>query len=80
MTTWQISVRDADDPHHHCGVATQVRENFWEVHYFRGDEEISDGHIITPPPYLPPFATMRMTLLEERRAGEYRQAAQPKVT
>lgn len=60
--TWQVTVTDVEDPARHRAAATQVRENFWEVKYFRGDEEISDGHIITPWPYLPPFATMQGTL------------------
>lgn len=66
--TWQITVTDVEDPDRHRAVATQARENLWGVRYYRGDEEISYGHIATPPPCLPPFASMTMTLEQERKA------------
>lgn len=66
-----IDIRDTDDPHQHSATATQVDYNAWEAEYRRGDAVVSTGAIGTPPPHLPPVATLVSSLKHLRQEADY---------
>lgn len=66
-----LTLRDDSDPHDHWARATQRDETRWDVKYWRGEELVSEGGIGTPPPNMPPTATLLVTLREMRREADY---------
>lgn len=59
------------DEHGYSAIAQQRTESTWDVRYYRDGELDSDGWISTPPPYLPPTATLVSTLDTMRREADY---------
>lgn len=68
---WQLTMQNSDDPHGHSARASQRTATRWDVEYLRGDEVVSTGSISTPPPHMPPMATLIGTLQELRTAADY---------
>lgn len=62
-----LRVHDDSDPHRHLARATQVDRHRWEVVYLRAGQRIAEGTITTPPPHLPPTATLIGELENYRR-------------
>lgn len=65
-----INVLDDEDPYGHHARAIQRDVRSWDVEYFRGGILVSDGGIGTPPPHMPPMATLLGTLQELRDAAD----------
>lgn len=68
---WELTLRDATDPHGHWARARQTDTRHWEVEYYRGDGLIADARITTPPPYDPPIATLMASLESDRQAADF---------
>ncbi len=69
--TWELTLKDAADPHGHWAKARQIDTQHWEAEYFRGSELIAKGRISTPPPHEPPVATLMATLASDREEADY---------
>lgn len=67
---WQLTLQDPDDPHGHSARAQQLSDSRWDVEYYRGDTLVSTGSISTPPPHMPPFATLEYTLRDLRKEAD----------
>lgn len=67
---WVLEMKDSTDPHGHTARAVQRTETSWDVEYFRDGELVSDGGIGTPPPNVPPAATLKYTLQVLRREAD----------
>lgn len=68
---WILQLEDPDDPHKHTARAVQLEEHRWSVQYFRDGVLASDGGISTPPPHMPPTATLLATLKQMRQEADY---------
>ncbi|MGW3992386.1 hypothetical protein ACWEF6_02750 [Amycolatopsis sp. NPDC004772] len=68
---WKLTLQDPDDPYGHSARAVQRDKRHWDVEYYRGDELDSTGSISTPPPYMPPMATLMSTLQDLRQVADY---------
>lgn len=68
---WTLVLKDPDDPYRHSAHAVQRNATRWDVDYLRGDEVDSTATISTPPPHMPPMATLMGTLQELHDEAEY---------
>jgi hypothetical protein len=68
---WQLTLQDPDDPYRFSVRARQLSLNRWDAEYLRGDEVHSTAHISTPPPHMPPMATLMGTLQDLRDEADY---------
>jgi len=68
---WTLRLQDPEDPYSHSATARQRSITRWDVEYYRGDEMISDGSIGTPPPHMPPVATLMGTLQVLRKEADH---------
>lgn len=66
-----ITMEDSDDPYKFSARAVQREEHLWDVEYFRDGVLVSEGGIGTPPPNLPPVATLVGTLAQLRQEADY---------
>lgn len=66
-----MTMQDDECPYKFSARAVQRTETMWDVEYFRDGVLCSDGSIGTPPPNMPPTATLVATLADLRREADY---------
>jgi hypothetical protein len=66
-----LTLEDDSDPYKFTARAVQRNETQWDVEYFRDGVLCADGGIGTPPPNLPPVATLKSTLEQLRQEAGY---------
>ncbi len=59
------------DEHGYSATAQQRTATQWDVRYYRDGEQESEGWISTPPPHMPPIASIMRTLETVRQEAEY---------
>lgn len=58
-----VVMTNPDDPDQHRGEARcRPDGRVWDTTYYRGGEVVSEGAVSTPPPHVPPVATLKGTL------------------